>query len=85
KLPFEMMAEIFSHFLPPYPLRSRPGLLSPTLLTQVCRQWRDIAISSPRLWVSLQLHLVREFLPQQLNLLRTWLTRSGACPLSLDI
>ncbi|KAF7372313.1 F-box domain-containing protein [Mycena venus] len=84
-LPFEITAEIFSHFLPQDPLRSLPGLQSPTLLCQVCRQWRDIAISAPWLWKSLQLDLVPEFLLQQLQVLRTWLKRSGSCPLSIGI
>ncbi|KAJ7865873.1 hypothetical protein B0H14DRAFT_2504509 [Mycena olivaceomarginata] len=84
-LPFEMTAEIFGHFQPIYPRRSRPGLQSLTLLAQVCRQWRDIAMSSPRLWSSLQLDLDPKILPQQLILLRSWLTRSGACPLSIGI
>ncbi|KAJ7811683.1 hypothetical protein B0H14DRAFT_2859397 [Mycena olivaceomarginata] len=77
--PFEMTAEIFGHFQPIYPAASL------TLLAQVCRQWRDIAMSSPRLWSSLQLDLDPKILPQQLILLRSWLTRSGACPLSIGI
>ncbi|KAJ7885673.1 hypothetical protein B0H14DRAFT_2498711 [Mycena olivaceomarginata] len=85
ELPFEMTAEIFGHFRPIYPGRSRPGLQSPTLLAQVCRQWRDIAMSSPRLWNSLQLDLDPKILPQQLILLQSWLTHSGACPLSIGI
>ncbi|KAJ7934758.1 hypothetical protein B0H13DRAFT_1508836, partial [Mycena leptocephala] len=87
ELPFEMTAEIFDHFQvrPIYPGRSRPDLQSPTLLAQVCRQWRDIAMSSPRLWNSLQLDLDPKILPQQLILLRSWLTRSGTCPLSIAI
>lgn len=78
-----MTAEIFSHFV----ARRRPikmfGTQSPTLLAQVCRQWRDVATSFPRLWSSFQLHLAPQFVPQQLNSLRTWLQRSGACPLSI--
>ncbi|KAJ7502024.1 hypothetical protein B0H11DRAFT_2223922 [Mycena galericulata] len=34
-LPFEMTTEIFGHFQPIYPRRSRPGLQSPTLLAQI--------------------------------------------------
>ncbi|KAJ7840368.1 hypothetical protein B0H14DRAFT_2785182 [Mycena olivaceomarginata] len=64
KLPFEMTAEIFTHCLPKYPLRSIPSE-SAMLLGQVCRQWREISISSPRIWQSLQLELTPKIHPQQ--------------------
>ncbi|KAJ7149603.1 hypothetical protein C8R46DRAFT_862664, partial [Mycena filopes] len=50
-LPTEIICEIFLRFLPIYPLRpplTGPG--SPTVLTQVCRAWRAIALSTPSLW-----------------------------------
>ncbi|KAJ6560151.1 hypothetical protein B0H19DRAFT_945240, partial [Mycena capillaripes] len=50
-LPAEIISEIFVHFLPIYP--SCPpltGFLSPTLLTQICRKWRHIALTTPALW-----------------------------------
>ncbi|KAJ7901318.1 hypothetical protein B0H13DRAFT_2664027 [Mycena leptocephala] len=50
-LPTEIVSEIFTHFLPIYPLcPPLTGVLSPTLLTQICRQWRDIALETPVLW-----------------------------------
>ncbi|KAJ7252245.1 hypothetical protein C8J57DRAFT_1520084 [Mycena rebaudengoi] len=49
-LPAEITSEIFIHFLPIYPLRPPPtGLLSPALLGQICRKWRDVALGTPRL------------------------------------
>ncbi|KAK6977983.1 F-box domain-containing protein, partial [Favolaschia claudopus] len=50
-LPNEIIGEIFLRFLPPYP-KPPPltGILSPTSLTQICRQWRNIALSTPALW-----------------------------------
>ncbi|KAJ7867346.1 hypothetical protein B0H14DRAFT_2504093 [Mycena olivaceomarginata] len=79
-----MTAEIFTHCLPKYPLRSIPSE-SAMLLGQVCRQWREISISSPRIWQSLQLELTPKIHPQQVRLLRSWLRRSGTLPLSISI
>jgi len=50
-LPNEITSEIFIHFLPIYPLcPPLTGILSPTLLTHICRQWREIALATPELW-----------------------------------
>lgn len=50
KLPLKMTVEIFFHILHTYPIRSTlVGIQSPTVLSQVCRAWRNIAISLPRL------------------------------------
>ncbi|KAJ7736802.1 hypothetical protein B0H14DRAFT_3612027 [Mycena olivaceomarginata] len=85
-LPLEMTAEIFTHFLPIYPLRARlVGTQSPILLSQVCRQWRNIAISLPQLWRAIQLDLGTEFQPHQINLLKSWLQRSESRLLSVGI
>ncbi|KAJ7470985.1 hypothetical protein FB451DRAFT_1399738 [Mycena latifolia] len=57
-LPNEIVSEIFTHFLPVYsecpPLI---GLLSPSTLGQVCREWREIAVSTPSLWRAIYLDL----------------------------
>ncbi|KAK7014328.1 F-box domain-containing protein [Favolaschia claudopus] len=55
-LPTEIISEIFLQFLPTYP--EAPGLfddLSPTTLTHICRHWREIAITTPALWRSIDL------------------------------
>ncbi|KAJ7653703.1 hypothetical protein DFH06DRAFT_524785 [Mycena polygramma] len=52
-LPPEIVSDIFVHFMPPYascpPLR---GPLSPTSLTQICREWRYIALATRALWTA---------------------------------
>ncbi|KAJ7882301.1 hypothetical protein B0H13DRAFT_1629544, partial [Mycena leptocephala] len=51
RLPNEIVSEIFTHFLPIYPLCPPvAGLLSPTVLTHICRKWREIALTTPDLW-----------------------------------
>ncbi|KAJ7241858.1 hypothetical protein C8J57DRAFT_1019258, partial [Mycena rebaudengoi] len=50
-LPVDITSEIFIHFLPVYPSRPRyVDMLSPALLGQICRHWRDVAFGTPRLW-----------------------------------
>ncbi|KAJ7140130.1 hypothetical protein C8R46DRAFT_921559, partial [Mycena filopes] len=48
-IPFEITAEIFVHCLPNI---SAPAssTVAPMLLARVCRQWRNIPWSTPKLW-----------------------------------
>ncbi|KAJ7022544.1 hypothetical protein C8F04DRAFT_235740 [Mycena alexandri] len=81
------MAEIFVRFLPVYPECSRPtGISSPVTLTQICRQWRDIALATPTLWRALYLNFGSDnSAARQLRELEAWLSRSGCCPMSVQI
>ncbi|KAJ7479700.1 hypothetical protein FB451DRAFT_164037 [Mycena latifolia] len=86
----EIVAEIFVHFLPNYPERPPPsGIYSPILLCLVCRQWRDIAFSTPTLWRAIRIELNEpgsyQIIDWKLHILETWLSRSGGCPLSVCI
>ncbi|KAJ7166746.1 hypothetical protein C8R46DRAFT_1271683, partial [Mycena filopes] len=48
-IPVEITAEILGHCLPDTP--APPSLrIAPMMLTRICRQWRNIACSTPRLW-----------------------------------
>ncbi|KAF8156196.1 hypothetical protein K438DRAFT_1942897 [Mycena galopus ATCC 62051] len=89
-LPPEIVAEIFTNFLPSYPERPpHVGIFSPLLLCQICGPWRQIALTTPWLWraVSIELHdrENRETVAWKLALLETWLSRSGACLLSIRL
>ncbi|KAJ7470990.1 hypothetical protein FB451DRAFT_1252658 [Mycena latifolia] len=86
-LPNEIVSEIFTHFIPVYPKRPPlVGRLSPSILGQVCRQWREIAVSTPSLWRAICLDLSdHDKHLTQLQLLKTWLERSGVSPLSIDL
>ncbi|KAJ7353279.1 hypothetical protein DFH08DRAFT_1077499 [Mycena albidolilacea] len=86
-LPGEIVSEIFVHFLPDFPRYPPPiGLLSPYLLCQICREWRDIALATPALWsvISLSFREDGRF-PQKLRYLQTSIERSGSCRLSLKL
>ncbi|KAJ7187331.1 hypothetical protein C8R46DRAFT_981616 [Mycena filopes] len=96
-LPNEIVSEIFIRFLPPYPeCPPWTGSLSPSLLTQICEKWREIALSTPELWRAAAFTLSPRLLPPlqgraaspdqiDTSRLQSWLHRSGACPLSLQI
>ncbi|KAJ7174098.1 hypothetical protein C8R43DRAFT_635436 [Mycena crocata] len=50
-LPTEITPEIFLQLIPLYPdCPPLTGSLSPSLLTHICRQWRNIALDRPILW-----------------------------------
>ncbi|KAF7361049.1 hypothetical protein MSAN_01135500 [Mycena sanguinolenta] len=79
-LPPEIVAEIFVNFLPIYPtFPSHSGKLSPLLLCQVCRHWRDIALSTPALWknISIDVQDPDDHQDQKLERLKTWTARSS--------
>ncbi|KAJ7883975.1 hypothetical protein B0H13DRAFT_2537691 [Mycena leptocephala] len=83
RLPNEIVSEIFTHFLPIYPLCPPvAGPLSPTVLTHICRKWREIALTTPDLWraICLSHRVTVSRSPADLSGV---LSRSGCCPLSL--
>ncbi|KAJ7834603.1 hypothetical protein B0H13DRAFT_222010 [Mycena leptocephala] len=85
-LPNEIVSEIFIHFLPIYPFcPPLTGILSPNLLTQICRRWREIALATPGLWRGI---VVSDANPipfaRQAHMCDIWLRRSHRCPLSIQ-
>ncbi|KAJ7498048.1 hypothetical protein B0H11DRAFT_1998416 [Mycena galericulata] len=79
-LPYEILSEIFTHFLPEYPLCApTTGLLSPIQLTHICRQWRDMALSTPTLWRAISISLNSN------EMVEMWLARSRSCPVSIEM
>ncbi|KAJ7775208.1 hypothetical protein B0H16DRAFT_1880327 [Mycena metata] len=86
-LPPEIVSEIFVHFIPVYPRRAPTnGLGSPLTLAQICRPWREIAFSTPRLWRAVHMSVSsKTTLDEQLNLVESSLARSGSCLLSIQL
>ncbi|KAJ7186642.1 hypothetical protein C8R46DRAFT_277224 [Mycena filopes] len=87
-LPVEIVSEIFTQILPPYPLCPRlVGLSSPTLVTHICHLWREIAFRTPALWRAVDLRLDEGdvFVDTQVSIANLWLQRSRSCPLSIKI
>ncbi|KAJ7940156.1 hypothetical protein B0H13DRAFT_1454893, partial [Mycena leptocephala] len=79
-LPPEILAEIFIHCLPTQEFVTPDLTTAPLILCGICRRWREVALSTPKLWNSLFL---------QLNTYKTadfcqmWLSRARGAPLSL--
>ncbi|KAF7356418.1 F-box domain-containing protein [Mycena venus] len=85
-LPNEIVSEIFIHFLPIYPLcPPLTGNLSPTLLTHICRKWREIALETPALWRAISLSYEAIPFARNVHIGYLWLTQSRYCPLSIDL
>ncbi|KAJ7150453.1 hypothetical protein C8R43DRAFT_1005895 [Mycena crocata] len=84
-LPTEIVSEIFLQFLPAYPdCPSMTGLFSPTILTHICRKWREIALGTPVLWRAISLPIVAEH-EDRVHIIDSWLERSRSLPVSVEI
>ncbi|KAJ7720921.1 hypothetical protein B0H16DRAFT_1738563 [Mycena metata] len=87
-LPYDIVVDIFFRILPVYPTPPPIfGRLSPSLLTQICRKWRDIALNTPALWRAFWISSHQsKFYPQRsLHLLEISLDRSGSFPLAIKL
>ncbi|KAJ7693891.1 hypothetical protein B0H17DRAFT_1199573 [Mycena rosella] len=84
-LPPEITSEIFVQCPPD---RRMLDVVNPTeaplLLTHVCSAWRNIAVSTPALWSTLEISATR-IAPYFSEIAKIWLQRSGQRPLSVRI
>lgn len=86
QLPFEVLAEIFIHCLPPGDYLIPSDRHAPMTLTAVSQTWRDVAISTPTLWSSMCFGLTgKKPYAMIAELAQMWLGRSGTCPLSIGL
>ncbi|KAF7335363.1 F-box domain-containing protein [Mycena sanguinolenta] len=93
-LPVEIISEIFIHCLP---VGNAKVTLAhaPFVLLKICRRWREIALTTPRLWATLDANVVslRNGLcpgssPSSagwINLATGWLSRARHNPLSVTL
>ncbi|KAE9387684.1 hypothetical protein BT96DRAFT_1025784 [Gymnopus androsaceus JB14] len=93
RLPIEILTEVFLHCVPTN-YDTPPVCLAreaPLVLTSICREWRLVALNTPRLWC-----FPRFRLPQPTSMaaegsarqqigIELWLKRSGSLPLSLSL
>ena len=69
RLSTDVLGVIFTHCIATHRNPIMSASEAPILLTQICRDWRSIALSIPRLWSRLYIptsHKVRAFLPEGL-------------------
>ncbi|KAK7038204.1 hypothetical protein R3P38DRAFT_2904988 [Favolaschia claudopus] len=91
-LPLEILAEIFTHCLPDVDFITPNPSTAPLALCGVCHQWREVALSTPTLWSSLELILDPAALDKgpcqwdaYVYLCMTWLARARQAPLVLSL
>ncbi|KAJ7140707.1 hypothetical protein C8R44DRAFT_761767 [Mycena epipterygia] len=86
RLPPDVVRAIFTASLPSTRNSIMAGEDSPLLLCRICSAWRQLAISTPRLWSSL--HIVvpgRSRINGLVEMVTLWLSRSGIIPLSISV
>ncbi|KAK6978040.1 F-box domain-containing protein [Favolaschia claudopus] len=86
-LPNEITSEIFLHFVPAYPIAPPlTGLLSPVLLSHICRLWREVAQSTVALWQTIDFTWDGSTRPSEeemTSIVTLWLEQSQAAPISV--
>ncbi|KAJ8095515.1 hypothetical protein PM082_023285 [Marasmius tenuissimus] len=98
RIPADVWRLIFIECLPQSPLGLcfRATRIAPLLLTTVCCSWREIALSTPKLWNSLHIFVPAPppTFPDEHHLsmsreriegIKRWLDRSGSLPLTISL
>ncbi|KAJ7253515.1 hypothetical protein C8J57DRAFT_1473838 [Mycena rebaudengoi] len=86
RLPDDVVREIFVASLPKDRNCAISAKDSPLLLCTICQSWRNLALSTPRMWASI--HIVapsNDKIERMAQTVYTWLDRSGALPLSISL
>ncbi|KAJ7622431.1 hypothetical protein FB45DRAFT_838530 [Roridomyces roridus] len=89
RLPDDILREIFIASLPSKGNATLRASDTPILLCHVTRRWRNLALSTPRLWATL--HIIglpvmqdNTRVDRMNDAANAWLSRSGALPLSIS-
>ena len=83
RFPEELLGEIFSHCLPErWQDRTLRRVKAPLILTQICRHWRAIAISTRKLWSSV---VYESQSSSDIVFTKLWLARGGNCAMNVRI
>ncbi|KAJ6526955.1 hypothetical protein DFH09DRAFT_1187204, partial [Mycena vulgaris] len=100
RLPLDIIQEIFVACIPTHRNCVMSAREAPVLLGRICSSWRTISLLTPRLWCCLHIAqpagpfygqpsfsraLEATKVAQRLETTKTWLGRSGHCPLSLSV
>ncbi|KAI9457836.1 hypothetical protein HD554DRAFT_2301114 [Boletus coccyginus] len=89
RMPTDIMAKVFEHCIWDQSTPTADPRFAQSLLAQVCRSWRYLLFSLPRLWTTFQLDLPSstqhwEALVQSKSLsMHVWLSRAKTLPISL--
>ncbi|KAF9471818.1 hypothetical protein BDN70DRAFT_887715 [Pholiota conissans] len=87
RLPPEIVAEVFEQCIPaelpsvdPNCFLEEHTITAPLTISAVCKGWRNIAFSTPRLWKLLS---IRPPTVSSIGLIKNWIDRAGQLPLSI--
>ena len=92
QFPREILAEIFWNCLPETDVKgpdvqmTNRKRVAPLLVSSICSSWRELALASPKLWTTLGIILGNpDTNPSAtaIQVVNTWLERSGTLPLKL--
>lgn len=84
QLPPEVLTEIFR--LTCHLSENTNQVISPLFFGGICKDWRELAWSTPLLWNSISLNVSRKTLGLHVNLLlREWLLRAKSSPLFIKL
>ncbi|KAG2117328.1 uncharacterized protein F5147DRAFT_308424 [Suillus discolor] len=83
-LPSELLGEIFLRCLPQTNYVAPSSDECPMVLTRVCRHWRAVSLSTPRLWASLSISLLRADTTGG-DEYKRWLEKASSVPLSIRV
>ncbi|TDL24215.1 hypothetical protein BD410DRAFT_786310 [Rickenella mellea] len=84
-LPPEITTEIFYWCSPTFDDQNRSTPQELLYLTHVCRAWRRIAHSSPRLWTYTKVVVYDHVFDSSVDLMKLWIRRAKSCPLFVDV
>ncbi|KAJ7255877.1 hypothetical protein B0H12DRAFT_1218759 [Mycena haematopus] len=85
RLPDDIIRQIF---IATHPSTRNPSLSSdepPLVLCRTCKSWRNLALTTPRLWASMHIVVAPLKLAQLVKQVTTWLDRSGVVPLDISL
>ena len=84
RLPVELLSEIFVLSLPgDWKERIHDFRRAVMLPASICKHWRNVALSTPKLWNSISFRLKARAAQADVDLAQTWVARSGRLLLSI--
>ncbi|KAF4611614.1 hypothetical protein D9613_004511 [Agrocybe pediades] len=96
KLPAEILYSVFESYVSADPALPRDGfgtfdescrrkkMARPTVLSQICSQWRQVALATPRIWTTVVL-VWDVSAEEEIDCVREWISRTRGFPLDIFI
>ncbi|KZP24626.1 hypothetical protein FIBSPDRAFT_951029 [Athelia psychrophila] len=85
RVPLEILAEVFSYFLPDDDDATTGARRNRMLPSHICQRWRNLSLSTPSFWAHVCVIADEADMSRQLECAKCWLARSGNCPLTVEL